>query len=317
MEKILIISPSWIGDMVMSQSLFKLLKEHSDCEIHVAAPAWCLYLTEFMPEVSKAIPLPFVHGKFDLRARYNIAKKLKKEKYDRSIVLPNSFKSALVPFFAGIKRRCGFVGESRYFILNDCRKLDKSALPLMVERFLYLAEFKKVDYKKYRPKFIINNNLHQSDIKNKKILAICPGAEFGPSKRWPAECFAQVSNKMLNDGWDVWIFGGKNDIEIADKINMLTKNRCNDLAGRTTLKECCELISSVDFIISNDTGLMHIGAAFDKKMIVIYGSTSPEFTPPLTDNATILSSDLACSPCFQRECKFGHYNCMRGISILL
>ncbi|MBN2689946.1 MAG: lipopolysaccharide heptosyltransferase II [Gammaproteobacteria bacterium] len=341
-EKILIIGPAWIGDMVMAQTLFKLLQaSKNNCEIHVAAPSWTLEIAKLMPEVSKTIPLPFKHGKFDLFLRYKTGKSLRDEKYTQAIVLPNSLKSALVPFFAKIPKRTGWLGEMRYFLLNDWRKLNKEKLPLMIERFaaLGLQKDEKLPNKLPWPELNALSTRHydnsscnpdslprhpdslprhpgegQDPETNKKILGICPGAEFGPAKRWPAEYFAEVANKKLNNNWEVRLFGGPKDRTITDKIQQLTSNRCNNLAGKTTLTEACESIAECDLVITNDTGLMHIAAALNRNLIIIYGSSSPTFTPPLSNKAKILSLNLPCSPCFKRECPFGHYDCLRKLT---
>ena len=309
--KILIIGPAWIGDMIMAQTLFKRLKtEHPGCEIDVLAPDWTKPLLDRMPEVRQAVSMPIGHGQLKLLARYRIGRQLR-DKYDWAIVLPNSFKSALIPFFARIPKRTGFVGECRYGLLNDVIKLDKQKYPLMVERFVLLggALPKKYEW----PKLIAKKpDLENVDL-TKKILALCPGAAFGPAKRWPY--FGELANLCLNDDWQVWLFGSNADAEIANEINAKTNNRCVDLTGQTNLARAIDLLSVVSAVVTNDSGLMHVACALDRRVIALYGSSSPDFTPPLSEHAKKLWLHIECSPCFERVCPLKHFNCMRKLSV--
>lgn len=323
-HKILIIGPAWVGDMVMAQSLFKLLKERdANVVIDVLAPAWTFSLLSRMPEVREAIEMPLTHGELKLRERYQLAKTLKTRRYDQAIVLPNSFKSALIPWFANIPKRTGWLGECRYLLLNDVRHLDKKRYPLMIEQFMALGLPKgeplptKVPYPAFQLlKASQEATLvkHQLSCHERPVLALCAGAEFGPSKRWPEDYFAQVANKKLAEGWDVWLLGSQKDRLVTDKIMQLTENRCRNLAGQTQLAESIDLLSLVSGVISNDSGLMHIAAALKKPLIALYGSTSPSFTPPLSADANVLKLNLECQPCFERTCPLHHHRCMRELT---
>ncbi len=318
-KKILIIGPSWVGDMMMAQVLFQLLhQQNPDCELHVLAPAWSEALLVRMPEIKKSIISPFGHGQLQLRKPLQFAKQLRAEKYDQAIVLPNSFKSALIPFWAHIPVRTGWLGEYRFGLLNDSRALNKKVFPKMVERFAALAFEKSPRSLRSQPPLLavkkenIDAALQKYHLKtDKPILALCPGAEFGYSKCWPAEYYAAVAKQKINEGWDVWIFGSANDQPIGEKIQSATNNQCVNLAGKTALSEAVDLLSLAKCVVTNDSGLMHVAAALNCKVIVIYGSTSPAFTPPLSDRAVILKLDLDCQPCFQRACPLKHHNCMR------
>jgi heptosyltransferase-2 len=312
MKKILIIGPAWVGDMVMAQVLFKFIKvRHPDAVIDVIAPDWTRPLLERMPEITNILSLPFKHGEFNFLKRWKLGKSLKNNNYDQAIVLPNSWKSAIIPFAAGIPKRTGFKGEFRVGLLNNLKILDKKALPLMIQRFAYLALDKneKLPDKLPKPKLLSTPPKTIS----KKVVALCPGAEFGPSKRWPEEHYAEVANKLLEHNFDIWLFGSQKDRAVTDKINELTQNRCDNLAGETSLSEAIDLLSIASLVITNDSGLMHIAAALDKPLIALYGSTDPGFTPPLSKNAKILSIDLYCRPCFQRECPLQHHRCMKDL----
>lgn len=241
-QKILIIGPAWVGDMVMAQTLFKLLKQrYPQVIIDVLAPAWSAPLLSRMPEVAQFLVLPFKHGEFKFRERYQFAQQLKSSHYDQAIILPNSFKSAFIPFFANIPIRTSWRGEMRWFLLNDIRYLNKEKLPLMIERFMALALNKNETIPKPypRPTLVISANerdqalnKHQLTVTQKPILALCPGAEFGPAKRWPAEYYGEIANKKLAEGWDVWIFGSAKDQAEAEIIQKITQNACVDLTGK-------------------------------------------------------------------------------------
>lgn len=320
LKKVLIVGPAWVGDMVMAQTLFQLLKQlYPDIQIDVLAPAATEPLLALMPEVRRAIILPFKHGEFELLQRYRLGVTLREEQYDWAIVLPNSWKSALIPFFAKIPRRTGWRGEMRYGLLNDHRVLDKEKYPLMIERFMALALSKKATLPEPYPapllqvtQTAIDDALQTLQLSQptQPVLALCPGAQFGPSKRWPAEYYAELANHYLDKGWQVWLFGAGNDVEIATQIEQATEGKALNLVGKTSLQQALALLSLSTQVVTNDSGLMHLAAALGLPLVAIYGSSSPEFTPPLAEDAVILSLNLECSPCFKRECPLKHWRCM-------
>ncbi len=309
--------------MVLAQSLFRTLKkEHSNCQIDVAAPAWTLPLLERMPEVTKAISLPFKHGELAFWKRIQFGKSLRNQGYTQAIILTNSLKSALLPFAANIPQRTSFLGEMRYGLINDIRPLDKTKLPRTVDRFVSLGLAKN----SVMPKKISNPQL-SADKKNaiatlerlgkekprNKVLGLCPGAEYGEAKRWPAEYYAEVANAALKNGWEVWLFGSDKDVPVTNAINDLSGHQCLNLGGKTKLGEAIDLMSLCDTVVSNDSGLMHVAAALGKKLIAIYGSSDPHHTPPMSSKAVIEYLGLECSPCFERVCPLGHLNCLKQI----
>ncbi|MGJ8619976.1 MAG: lipopolysaccharide heptosyltransferase II [Methylophilaceae bacterium] len=321
-EKILVMGPSWVGDMVLAHSLFQTLKQQNpDVQIDVAAPAWTLPLLERMPEVTGKIALPFKHGQLGLMERIRFGRRLKSNQYTQSISLVNSLKSAILPFAAGIKQRTGFLGEMRHGLINDIRPLDKSLLPKTVDRFVALGISKNQTLPTIpQPKLIAdkNNALQVLEklgfhLPNGKVLGLCPGAEYGEAKRWPTSYYAEVANYALGQGWQVLLFGSDKDIPITLEINQVTQSRCIDLGGKTKLGDAIDIMSLCNTVISNDSGLMHVAAALDKKLIAIYGSSDPYHTPPMHPEAIIEYLGLECSPCFKRECPLGHLNCLNKI----
>lgn len=323
-NKILIIGPSWVGDTIMAQCLFKLIKQlDPTAQIDVLAQKFLHPLLKRMPEVNQVIDLNLKHKELGLIRRYKLAKSLVKNNYSQAIVLPNSLKSALIPFFAHIPLRTGWRGEWRYGLLNDWRILDKHRYPLMIERFMALGLPNDADLPEEYPlpKLNIDKELTANTIKKfdlslnpKPILALCPGAEFGRAKRWPTEYFAHIAKEKLKDNWQVWLFGGKKDEDIGQEIQNQAHDHCINLIGKTDLAEAVDLLSLADFVVTNDSGLMHVAAALDLKIIAIYGSTSPKFTPPLSNKVEILQAEVPCTPCFKRTCKFDHYKCLREIT---
>ncbi len=309
--------------MVMAQSLFMTLKNSQpDCQIDVLAPAWTLSLLERMPEVSKAMAITVPRGRFALMERIQLGLNLRSGNYQQAILLPNSWKSAIPPFFANIPLRTGYIGECRWGLLNDARKLDKKQLTMTVQRFVALGLPVAAPMPPHcpEPALRISKGQQQAVINkfgltpSQKILALCPGAEYGPAKRWPPQYFAEVAQHKIDQGWQVWLFGSEKDKADAGQINKACSGFCSDFSGRTSLAEAVDLLSLADTVVSNDSGLMHVAAALNKKTIAIYGSSDPGFTPPLNAKAQIVSLNLDCAPCFKRECPLGHTNCLTGIA---
>ncbi|OGT74166.1 MAG: lipopolysaccharide heptosyltransferase II [Gammaproteobacteria bacterium RIFCSPLOWO2_02_FULL_57_10] len=330
-KKILIVGPSWVGDMVMAQALFITLQAQAAAAggtaiIDVLAPAWSRPLLVRMPQVRHAIDLPFAHGELNLAGRYRLGHSLRKERYDQVIVLPNSFKSALLTLFTRSRKRTGWRGEARGILLNDVRQLDPQALPLMVQRFvaLGLPEGASLPDPLPRPQLITDPAsvaLALADLQlqtTRPVLVICPGAEFGDAKQWPAEHFASLSARKIEDGWQVWILGSAKDNHVAttikDLLSTVARAECQDLTGRTSLAQAIDLMSLARAVVSNDSGLMHVAAALARPIVALYGSTSADFTPPLADNVQLLATDIGCRPCFERTCPLQHKRCLVDLS---
>lgn len=320
----LVVGPNWVGDMVMAQSLFETLKrQHPDRAIDVLAPTWTRPLLARMPQVRNGIDLPLGHGQLGLAVRRELGRSLRERHYEQAIVLPGSWKSALIPWFARISQRTGYRGEWRYGLLNDIRPLDKTRLPMTVQRFVTLGlphhallpppvplPYLTIDPTQ-RANALLKLGLLRTDT---PLLALCPGAEYGPAKRWPVEHYAAVARAKLAEGWQVWLFGSNKDQPVAAAIQAQLAGQCTDLTGRTDLAQAIDLLSLAEAVVSNDSGLMHVAAALGRKLVAVYGSSDPGFTPPLHEPARIIWQGLACSPCFKRECPLGHLRCLREIT---
>jgi heptosyltransferase-2 len=317
MASTLVVAPSWIGDAVLSHALLVRLKERDpQGSIDVLAPPWALPVYRRMPEVAATIALPFGHGELKLGDRRRFAKSL--PRYDRAVVLPNSFKSALVPWHAGIAQRTGYRGEMRYGLLNDLRALDEEELPLIVERYAALAQpaGEALARPLPQPRLAVDEAMRLATARKyavdlaKPVAVFAPGAEYGPAKRWPARHFAALATTLVARGFQVWLLGSAKDVEATTEIQRLSGGACIDFAGRTSLDESIDLMSFAANAVTNDSGLMHIAAALDRPTAAIFGSSSPAFTPPLSARARVITLKLECSPCFQRECPLGHTNCL-------
>jgi lipopolysaccharide heptosyltransferase II len=309
-----------VGDAVLSHPLLVRLKEGDpQGTIDVLAPPWALPVYHRFPEVARTHALPFGHGDLRLGERRRFAKAL--PAYDRAFVLPNSLKSALIPWHAGIPIRTGYRGEMRYGLLNDVRRLDESGLPLIVERYAALAQPAGEPLRRPLPEPRLAadddgraKSLAKHGLDNLRPVAVfAPGAEYGPAKRWPARHFAQLAIMLAGRGFQVWLLGSKKDAEITAGIQRLSGAICRDLAGKTSLDEAIDLMSLAARVVTNDSGLMHIAAALDRPTAAIFGSTSPAFTPPLSAKARVISLKLSCSPCFARVCPLGHTNCLETL----
>ena len=317
---ILIVAPSWIGDTILAQPLFARLHElHPSLALDVLAAPWSAPLLARMPQVRRVIDSPFRHGSFDLAARWRIGRLLARQGYDQAIVLPNSWKSALPAFFAGIPQRTGFTGEARAGLLNDRRRLDEAALPLLAERYAQLAEPAGAQPKRPLTLPRLTSTAGQQAKARADLglpadaapVIFCPGAEYGPAKRWPARHFAALAERLPGP---VWLIGSPKDVAVGAEIETLSKGKAVNLCGRTTLEQAIDLIATARWVVSNDSGLMHVAAALGRPLTALFGSSSPRYTPPMSPQARIISLGLDCSPCFQRECPLGHLRCLNDLS---
>lgn len=319
---LLVVGPAWVGDMVMAQSLFIRLRErHPDAAIDVLAPGWSLPIIARMPEVRAGIELPFAHGEFGFGARRRLGQSLRGRGYAQAIVLPNSWKSALVPFFAGIPRRTGYARELRYGLLNDLRRLDKAQLKTTPQRFVALAEDGPLRAAPLIPPPRLRADAARAaglraalELPPGPAIALMPGAEYGPAKQWPAEYYAELAQRLGADGVRSWIIGSAKERPLGEAIAEASGGAAINLCGRTSLVDVIDLVSLARAVVTNDSGPMHIAAAAGAPVAAIYGSSTPDHTPPLTPKAVIHYLRLSCSPCFERNCPLGHLNCLRQIT---
>ena len=317
-QKLLIIPQNWLGDIVMSQTLLKKIKSNNPkTSIDILVNSSLKNLVERMPEINKVIILDCNHRELGLFKRLRLAKEIKKSSYDRSIVLSRSLKSSLIPYFAKIPIRTGELGELRYLLINDLKEFSKESRRKTASRYISMYSDNNEELSEnYYPSLDSNSenikNLSEKyDLKkDEKVIIFAPGAAFGPSKMWPVNKFRELGKKLNND-FKILILGSNNEKSIGNDI-VTNKNMVN-LCGKTSIADAVDLMHISKFCVSNDSGLMHLAAATNTKSISIYGSTSPDFTPPLTKNKDIHYKGMSCSPCFEKKCKYGHYNCLVDI----
>ena len=310
MARFLVVAPNWIGDALMGQPLLARLREKlPQARIDVLAPAWVAPVVRRMPEVSGVIETAFVHGALALRERWKLGRTLKALGYDQALVLPNTWKSALVPFFAAIPIRSGYVGESRYGLLN-LRHRKQGAREPMATHYARLADKPGAALGRPlpAPKLVVEAQAAQRTRERfgiaPRYAVFCPGAEYGPAKRWPY--FGELAERI---SLPVLLLGSPKERAQCAAI----KGR--NLAGETTLDEAIELIAGAQLVVANDSGLMHVAAALGRPQVALYGSSSPRHTPPLSDKARVLWLGIECSPCYARECPLGHFRCMRDLRV--
>ncbi len=318
-QNILVVLPSWIGDTIMSQSLlFELKRINPDCNIDVIARTYIKELIELIPEINKKYFLDVNHGSFGLRDRLSLARILKANNYTIAYILSNSLKSAIVPWLSKIPSRVGYSTELRGMLLSNSFKYKKHERT-MVERYLHLINKKYTT--KIKPHLEVTQYHKNKAITKykidptKKLIMLCPDAEFGAAKKWPLEHWIKLANLFTEKDFSVYFLG--KDESINKHIEKSSyREKITSLIGKTSLLEVVYLLALGDLAISNDSGLMHIAGAVNSKIIAIYGSSSPFYTPPLisSDDGEVVYKGLSCSPCFKRECPLSHLNCLRSIS---
>ena len=331
MHSILIIAPNWIGDAVTTQPLLANLKAlYPDTKIDVLASNWVAPIYRACAEVHQVIEAKFEHRKLQWDLRKQLAQEIKAKNYQACFVLPNSFKSALIPWFANIPFRIGYRGELRFGLINlALDNPSKVNRPPMVEHYSALSELLKdgesLPRTQLAPKLNVSstakqsvqNQLQNANISSDFIYVMCPGAEYGPTKRWPTEHFATLAQKLIaeNPNIQIVLLGSKSDHALGQEITSQTKLKSNihNWCGNTSLDEAIALIGMSKAVVSNDSGLMHIAAALNTPQVAIFGSSDPAHTPPLSDKAQVIWLNMPCSPCHKRECPLGHLRCLKDI----
>ncbi len=321
----LIIAPQWIGDAVMTEPLLRRLHARGE-RLTVGALPWVAPVYRAMPQVAEVIEFPFAHGGLQLQARRALARQLT-GRFDVAYVLPNSLKSALLPWLARIPKRIGYLGEARLGLLTHrLKNPPKHQRPPMVAFYSTLSG--EPDVAADRPRLQVEAArcdavLERLGLARGAYYVFVPGAEYGPAKRWPAARFAELAQRLDQP---VLLLGSGKEAALGDEIAQLAhagqRQTCRNLAGRTDLLDAFCLIAAAKAMVSNDTGLMHVAAALAVPQVALFGSSSPLHTPPLSDKAQVvwLKNDpayqpsLDCAPCFERECPLGHLRCLNDIT---
>ena len=324
----LVIAPQWIGDAVMTEPLMRRLEARGE-RITVGALPWVAPVYRAMPSVAEVIELPFQHGGLQLRARRQLGRDFK-GRFDVAYVLPNSLKSALLPLMAGIPKRVGYLGEARVGLLTHrLPNPPRGQRPPMVALYARLSG--DADVSADRPVLHVDAAAADAELASLGLVrgaytVFAPGAEYGPAKRWPPTHFVQLA---LAHSLPIVLLGSAKEAPLCDGIavpvNARQPDKCVNLAGKTTLAQAFMVISAAKQVVSNDSGLMHVAAAFGVPQVAIFGSSSPLHTPPLSDHAAVLwlktdasyQPPLDCAPCFERTCRLtaanGHMRCLNDL----
>jgi heptosyltransferase-2 len=317
----LIIAPQWIGDAVMTEPLLRRLHGRGE-KLAVGTLPWVAPVYRAMPQVDEVIEFPFQHGGLQFKARRAIAKQVE-GRFDAAYVLPNSLKSSLLPFLAGIPKRVGYLGEARVGLLTHRLKNPKNKPPMVAFYSALSGERDALDQDRPRLQLdagTVDAALAKLGLQPRSYYVFAPGAEYGPAKRWPAAHFAELARSL--DAPALLLGSGK-ESPLCDEIaGAAGEGKCLNLAGKTSLMDAFALIAQANAVISNDSGLMHVAAAFGVPQAAVFGSSSPLHTPPLNDNARVLwlkddpayQPPLDCAPCFERECPLGHTRCLVDIT---
>jgi len=321
--QVLVIGPSWVGDMVMAQVLFQVMRRRwPQVQIDLLAPPASAPVGLRMAELRRVISLEIPHGKLALKARRALARELQPTDYDWAICLPNSFKSVLIPYWMNIPVRSGFRREMRAWLLSDPHRLNRRKLPRTVDQYVALGLPPRLPQPHSLPAPRLQIDAAARSLAwqefgldpGARVVALAPGAEFGPAKRWPVGHWTRLAQALLQSGHAVWLFGSPKDAPITQEIAAQAPGAI-DLGGRTTLLQAIDLLSLAPITVSNDSGLMHVAGAVGSRVIAIYGPTSLAMTPPLSENAQVLRRDLPCSPCGKRVCPLKHHRCMEEIEV--
>jgi len=318
MTRALVIAPQWIGDAVMSQPLLARLAARGE-RITVAALPWVAPVYRAMPQAAEVVELPFAHGRLDWAVRRRVARELRGE-FDIAYVLPNSLKSALIPWLAGIPKRVGYAGESRFVLLNQ-RLPNPGGRPPMVAFYSALAGEPVPEGERPLLEFspsVLEAAARVADVERGAYWVFAPGAEYGPAKCWPAAHYAELARSLHEASAEpVLLLGSGKEAALCESIAAAAPGTCRVLAGKTSLLDAMALIAGSRGMVSNDSGLMHVAAAFGVPQAAVFGSTSPEHTPPLNPRARVIwlkeELKLDCSPCFDRVCRFGHTRCLTEV----
>jgi heptosyltransferase II len=260
-------------------------------------------------------------GRIALSHQFELARRLKAERYGQALIMPRTWKSALAPFFAGIGKRTGFAGEVRFILLNDVR-FGERKLPRMVDQCAMLALPRGARQPEMwpLPRLIVpaaeaNAWRARRGVSDdgRPVVALAPGA-VGPSKRWPSAAYAALSKKLMASGCAVWVLGGPNEKGLAAEI--VGDSGARDLTG-ADLRDAILALASAAAAVSNDSGLLHVAAALGTPSIGIFGPTSPQLWAPLNPLAAVIetASALECRPCHKPECRLAHHRCMREIAV--
>lgn len=301
------VAPNWIGDALMAQPLLmRLLEKNPGARIDLLAPPRVAAVLRRMPEVSKVMEADLRHGELQLGDRWRLGRMLRDCDYAEAYVLPNTMKAALAPSLARIPLRVGYLGESRVGLLNRIHRTKQPREPMMLH-YARLAEAPGTEPPMPLPAPRIRTGLTDVVARfglSDPYIVLCPGAEYGPAKRWPF--FRELAEKLKLQIVLLGSAGDQSDSREIPGINLI---------GKTSLDDAIDLIGKAAAVVSNDSGLMHVAAAAGRPLVALFGSSSPAHTGPQSPAARVLWLKVDCSPCYEQVCPLGHFKCMKDLSV--
>jgi heptosyltransferase-2 len=305
--RILIRSSNWLGDAVMSVPAVRAIKNgRPDVHVTIAAPDKIAPMWKLIPEVDAIIPLS--EGSI-----LPVVRQLRQQKpFDVAVLFPNSLRVALESWLSGIPRRVGYRGHCRSWLVNQIVREPRKPGPPEHHslRFLRIARACGAETSNIE----VPDPNQTSNLKHQTLIGLCPGAEYGPAKRWLPERFAEAAAKITAQSSARWILlGTKNDAAIGEQIAAAVGDHCVNRIGQTTLDQLIDELRQCRLLLTNDTGTMHLAALLGVPVVAVFGSTEPRLTGPLGNGHTILRHHVECSPCFLRECPID-FRCMKAVS---
>lgn len=328
LRRILIRSTNWIGDAVMTTPAVRSIRQcFPEAEITLLALPWVADVFRASPRVDRILPYERNGRHAGLRGKFVLAAELKRERFDAAILLQNAFEAAFITLLAGIPVRAGYTSDGRGLLLTHGVK--RTAEIKVVHQVHYYQEMVRGLGCESGPddlELVVppEGDAWAADFLGAeipaggKIIGLNPGASYGPAKRWPADKFSALAAR-LQEFSDIvlLVFGTDADRPAATEVISACGDRCRvrDLTGRTSLAQAMGLISRCHAFVTNDSGLMHVAAALDTPTVAIFGSTNPVTTGPFSSRATVVRTDLACSPCLETHCPKKHFQCMEDIAV--
>lgn len=325
-DKILIRAVNWLGDAVMATPALAAIRQTwPKAELVVLANPLVSQLLAHHPWIDRVLIFDRAGEHAGIKGRLRLAAQLRQERFDLALILPNSFDSALIPWLAGIPVRLGKASDGRSLLLTGCYR-EKSATIPQHELLYYLdllghfgingtvrepLLFTTPDEDRSAEKLLSQSGIQPGQT----ILGINAGATFGSAKRWYPERFAQAG-AILAERWQakIVLFGGPDEVGIVAEIEQGLAGNCLNLAGKTTVRELIALLKRCNFMITNDSGPMHIASAFGVPLVAIFGPTDHSGTAPCSNKANIVRTQTPCAPCKLRECPTDHA-CMNGVTV--
>jgi len=325
-NRIIVRATNWVGDMVMSLPALEAIRDNfPQSQITVLAKPWVEDMLRSHPAVDRIITLNKGQGFIsDIFEILSVVQEIRRSKFDLAVLFQNAFEAALLAFLGGVRYRVGYNTDARGILLTHPVKRDPEIMKRhQVEYYLAILSSMHWPAEKREPRLFIAENdqqkaetlLKQGGMGDKQILlGLCPGAIYGPAKRWPAERFAAIGDRAAKT-WQagVILFGSAKEREICQQVAQNMEQPLLDLGGSTKLGEAVAVMQKCHFILTNDSGLMHVAAALGRPLAAIFGSTNPVTTGPASKKAVVIRSETDCAPCLKPVCP-KDFRCMLDIS---